>query len=293
MRGGVYRLRMTIFEDTTEVYDSSWQFTHNGYVTQNDAPATGLGTRTWELSDQQTCLDTTGIVWDNQEEVTAHFWLPFTPGVTGSVVTGCYSYEISTSGCYKGTDSNRRWGNAGIIGLSRDMNDPSFGYAPVMMYNNMFYDHQSSGFRYAVNSTLTRMTLVYRLAMIRAAPPSAPFPPPSPPLPPPSPPPPPLPPPPPSPPPLQYCRAEQNWTIAAKFSQGYYVKNVPVNYYNAYFRDNVWIKGASEGAPTNTTPSYRTASPYFAVESIDWESYLVRSRVIVTFSTNPIPLRTS
>lgn len=96
-----------------------------------------------------------------------------------------------------------------------------------------------------------------------------------------------------SPPPLQYCRAEQNWTIAAKFSQGYYVKNVPVNYYNAYFRDNVWIKGASEGAPTNTTPSYRTASPYFAVESIDWESYLVRSRVIVTFSTNPIPLRTS
>lgn len=56
----------------------------------------------------------------------------------------------------------------------------------------------------------------------------------------------------------------------------YYVSNVPESYYNAYFRDDVWMKGASEGAPTNTTPNYRSSSPYFAVESIDWESYLVR-----------------
>ena len=73
------------------------------------------------------------------------------------------------------------------------------------------------------------------------------------------------------------CHTEQTWTIAAKFSQGSSVSNVPESYYNAYFRDAVWIKGASEGPPTNTTPAYRSASPYFAVESIDWGSYLVRS----------------
>lgn len=49
------------------------------------------------------------------QETSARFWLPVSPGFTGSVLSGCEGYDFSQLGCGLTSFSNKRYGNAGII----------------------------------------------------------------------------------------------------------------------------------------------------------------------------------
>jgi hypothetical protein len=151
-----------------QVYDSSWEFTHNGYISQNDAPD-GLMHRTWKLRGQRTCVDATNVTWDNDKETVAHFWLPFKPGATGSIVTGCRGLEIAPGACWKDSPKNRRWGNAGIVGTSADSDDPAPAWAPHLKSTpgqKLLFVHQ--GLNVSKN-----VTIVYRLAPVPEQPPSS------------------------------------------------------------------------------------------------------------------------
>lgn len=70
-----------------------------------------------------------------------------------------------------------------------------------------------------------------------------------------------------------YCDMETDgggWTLMAKFSQHTSVVSMSAATYSAYFDDGLWIEGASEGSPLDTTGTYDD----FHVESLDWRKFL-------------------
>jgi len=139
--GRRYRLRQTFFKGTwaspVQPFDVTYGFTYNGFVSQNAAtPATE---RAWQLDSRRVLADGTGLdaapapVWDLSDPYQI-FWLPFSyiaeGAENGGLYTGCASYQFDPSGCNKSNVSQRRWGNAGIIGLAQDGQDPTPAWAP-------------------------------------------------------------------------------------------------------------------------------------------------------------------
>lgn len=161
--GEEYELRQHFYKNdgtaspADATFDAKWDFTYNGYVSQNAAPE---AERAWSLTNRTVLADDTGITWDT-DDATSFFWLPFTDPVSGSVYTGCGSYNFSTSGCAMSTASNRRFGNAGIIEPTTSSTDTAASWAPhtnVYANSDIVYVHQSTG---AYGSSGSDMNLLY------------------------------------------------------------------------------------------------------------------------------------
>jgi hypothetical protein len=154
-----YELRQRFFKGAgTAEFDVAYAFTYNGYTDQN---STSGSSRAWELSGRQVHSDTTGIIWDTPSEP-VRFWLPWRSGVAGSKYSGCYGFEYSTTLSCGEASSDRRTGNAGLVGATSDNNDPAGAWAPHTNPTIFSYDlvHVSQATN-VFGLTGAAMTLLY------------------------------------------------------------------------------------------------------------------------------------
>lgn len=112
-----------------KLFDVYFSFQFGGVLRQNDASTDSQ--KKWDLSGRTVIADTTSISWDMTSE-TMSFWLPFQPGYTGSVYSGCTGYAFDTSGCDAATSNYRRYGSAGILAPSGGNTDHAFAWLPFM-----------------------------------------------------------------------------------------------------------------------------------------------------------------
>ncbi|TNF32421.1 MAG: hypothetical protein EP329_10250 [Deltaproteobacteria bacterium] len=165
---GRYELRQEFFKATgADHFDARFRFTYNGHVTQGSA--SNEWQRAWQLLDRQVIADTTGITWDVDASHEL-FWLPFKSTATGTLYTACGGYMFDTGGCYKSDPAQRRFGNAGVMGLAYDSNDPAGAWAPHLNANSthdIVYVHQASTTKYG--KTGQKMALLFWVREERCA----------------------------------------------------------------------------------------------------------------------------
>ncbi|TNF24887.1 MAG: hypothetical protein EP329_24170 [Deltaproteobacteria bacterium] len=65
------------------------------------------------------------------------------------------------------------------------------------------------------------------------------------------------------------------WMLMAKFTQNQGIDGLPQTTYDAYFKNALWIEGASDGTPTTPEPDYLAS---YVIESADWADYLVTGK---------------
>jgi len=158
--GGRYELRQEFFKATgADHFDVRFRFTYNGHVTQGSAA--NEWQRAWQLLDRQVVTDTTGIDWD-VDPSHALFWLPFKSTATGTLYTACGGYTFAAGGCYSSDPAQRRFGNAGVMGLGFDSDDPAGSWGPHMNTtspHDIVYVHQASNTVYG--KTGAKMALLF------------------------------------------------------------------------------------------------------------------------------------
>lgn len=140
--GKRYQLRQSLEIFNSYQFDVYYDFTYNGILTQNGHSS--IDTQSWLLTNRVTLRDDTGITWDTNDTIL--FWLPFYQGMQGKVLTACGGFSYDTSGCSAFPPStDRRFGNAGIIGISGDTNDPAISWLPHTNNIDLAFVHQDSG----------------------------------------------------------------------------------------------------------------------------------------------------
>ena len=60
------------------------------------------------------------------------------------------------------------------------------------------------------------------------------------------------------------------WTLVSKFVQHTTIADLPQQTYDEYFVNDLWIKGASEGVPSNPNPEYDD----YHIQSVDWRKLM-------------------
>jgi len=154
-----YELRQNFFKLAgAATFDAAFRFTYSGETVQDDISTESQ--RAWQLLDRRELTNTTGVTFQTVDPYFL-FWLPFSASATGNLYSGCSGYQLSADGCGKSNADARRFGNAGVIGLVGDNNDPAGAWAPHMNRTSTFdlvYIHQANG-TYGV--TGDKMALLY------------------------------------------------------------------------------------------------------------------------------------
>ena len=133
--GKKYKLRQQVFKTVSknQIFDVSFTFTFNG-VTMQDQVTDHVKystDRAWTLTDREVIRDETGATWDIKRNETVRFFPPFSPAAEGPKYFGHDGF------CFEDWENKtfyewRTYGAAGIIGDSRDNNDPALAWAPYL-----------------------------------------------------------------------------------------------------------------------------------------------------------------